>query len=556
MPSNKKKRGKQRKVKLSERQAASVPADSGDVIAGINDRFASVWADEEGYRRAFKSLPAEKVVRDIMMGHHTATNMTLMLSNTDASDVQFMAKLRGAGLVKVVLDLLKNCNDEASIRDASVMPSQWMHILLTADSSECRVQIAEGMGPIISCLSNDTERKFFGHNKHWIYTYPYYLRVVRTLVQDKASREETTAILMTHEGFVESIIHPMFWKSHRPDICKEVIAHLASGDVLFSKVIDIGFNIICWIANENVNNLESIATTPIVSNKYNPECDVVFVEGFIRVILQILSSEEDKRRAFCLLNRVVGPGCVDRGVIKAAVYYGKDIATSYNDAVHITLILGLILVPKTKIKQLDSNGNLATADERVPIDNRYSAAVGAGLLQVCLNLLTKFRGRADDDLTICVNLIADGASKVVFQKKTSIAIPAQRAFIRGALDLLEETHSSIGASNKYLHAIVKIAKLIVNIKGEDSRVTHGRMRECHHCGKGLEKGDIKKCAACKMMVYVSATIIPLIVHVPRYTLLLPISNCLHHIISVLESLPDPKLERWSQNTMQALEQEP
>ena len=117
MPSNKKKRGKQRKVKLSERQAASVPADSGDVIAGINDRSASAWEDEERYRRSFKSLSAEKVVRDIMMGHHTATNMTLMLSHKEISDVQFMAKLRGAGLVKGVLDLLKNCNDEASISE-------------------------------------------------------------------------------------------------------------------------------------------------------------------------------------------------------------------------------------------------------------------------------------------------------------------------------------------------------------------------------------------------------------------------------------------------------
>ena len=461
MPSNKKKRGKQRKAKQSERQAASVPADSGDAIAGINDRFASAWEDEERYRRSFKSLPAEKFVRDIMMGHVTATNMTLMLSHEEISDVQFMAKLRGAGLVKVVLDLLKNCNDEASIKDASVMPSEWMHILHTADSSECRVEIAEGMGPIIKCLSNDIERKFFGHNQHWIYTYPYYLMVIRNLIRDRVSKEETTNILIEYEGFVESIIHPLFWKSHRPDICKELdaVSHLAPGvpggrvpggeDILLS-LIQFGFDVICWIIYVKTGGrdelIETIATTLVTSKVYNPECEVVFVEGFIRNILTLPFAEKYRRSAFNLLGVLLQRGFVDKGVIMAAIEYGKDNAASYNDAERITNLFLDILIPHGKI-ETTGNGELKTKAKRQPIATRYNISIDSGILQVCLNLLTKYETEDGGKLAGNVYDIMNGLSKIAFLKKTSKGLSTQRVYIQEALNELERKHSILIQAN-------------------------------------------------------------------------------------------------------------
>ena len=47
-------------------------------------------------------------------------------------------------------------------------PVVWVELLLSmTDSSECHSQIIDNIGPLVSCMCDDIERKFFGSKKYW-----------------------------------------------------------------------------------------------------------------------------------------------------------------------------------------------------------------------------------------------------------------------------------------------------------------------------------------------------------------------------------------------------
>jgi len=134
-------------------------------------------------------------------------------------------------LLDVVLEFLSRCkcNKEFAkvIKNRKVgsvggdlkSPSTWIELLISVSSisKDCHSQIIDNIGPLVSCMCNDTKRKFFGSNRHWHES----ILPFATLIEKLLLVEENFSKLSQHEGLFEKIIQWWFWKSHRPDITKE-----------------------------------------------------------------------------------------------------------------------------------------------------------------------------------------------------------------------------------------------------------------------------------------------------------------------------------------------
>jgi len=127
--SNKKRRGKQRKAaKNREAAAAAQPTNTGtNEVNGIGTEFEQFWGDDQRYRKAFNTLPPEKIINDIKRGDYTATEMASELSSTDEADIVCRDRLINAGIVPVILELLDRCREELPF--PNVFPNQWMSML-------------------------------------------------------------------------------------------------------------------------------------------------------------------------------------------------------------------------------------------------------------------------------------------------------------------------------------------------------------------------------------------------------------------------------------------
>ena len=426
--------------------------------------------------------------------------MTLSLDKF--KDVSFISRLRGAGLVDAVLAVLSDCNGEFTIMNvlnASFMPSYWMQILHQIETpGECHVQIAERMGPIVYCLSN-RERTFFQSNHYWHCMYPFFLSVIQCLVH--FTPNDTIPILLKYQGFLKSIIQPVFWKSHNPEIAKELesFSLLEGSEEQLGDIDERGLDIVCHVIQhltllERVNGydkvewrpggasvMENVATTLVGG-------ETVFVEGLIHILPRL--AKEYKGPAFRLLYLSVALDCVDKGVIKSAIEYAEQYSSANTDAVCITKLLGMILMP-------------SKTGKCYPDDTRFGVAIGHGLLQVCLELLAKFRhsdvGNAVEN---DVNEIVLGASMVVFLNKTSKAVSIQRESILESLKRFEAVgENEKGApSSKTEVSIIPTINLIVYLS---SKFQKSRRPMCYGCKALLEKGKVKQCATCKVVVYVS-----------------------------------------------------
>ena len=197
--STKKRRGKQRKA-AKNREAAAQPTTTGtnDGSGGVDKEFEEFWGDDQRYRKAFNTLPPEKIINDIKRGDYTATEMAADL--TDEADNVCRDRLINAGIVPVILGLLVRCHEELPF--PNVYPNQWMRMLCTFGEPSFDVQYAESMGPIIQCLSNDRKRQFFQSNMFWHFSIPDFLTMASNVIRTEAALK----IMLSYEGFLEPCI--------------------------------------------------------------------------------------------------------------------------------------------------------------------------------------------------------------------------------------------------------------------------------------------------------------------------------------------------------------
>jgi len=125
-------------------------------------------ASKTNYKTNGQNRLHAQITAGVVKADDTATE--LLSNNATITDSDTISK----ALPSVLLFLMR-CEDEtfqqvvASVRGDLTSPSKWIRILLSAaiNVASCRLQIAENIGPLVSCFCNDTERLFFKSNKHW-----------------------------------------------------------------------------------------------------------------------------------------------------------------------------------------------------------------------------------------------------------------------------------------------------------------------------------------------------------------------------------------------------
>ena len=289
MTSSKKKRGKQRKAAKNLAAANNI----SDATTPAVGRVPSIPA---GYT-AMQVSPSQ-IVALVQKGNKSAT---IALLSNEISDIPFEIN----GVLPSVLRLLQKCEHEtfatlmAGIGGDLPSPSLWISLILKATMSKpsCCMQIAQNIGPMVRCMCNDTKRLFFKSNKHWKEAITYFVVLIWILVRTINSEESNdtklniVGTLLKHEGLLRTIVQWGFWgEEHRPDIAKELDVNRCS------RIVQLGKEITSWIICDvyddrkeyqeifGINPLEIIATTPIVSKDYDPNCMISYMAGLIRLV--------------------------------------------------------------------------------------------------------------------------------------------------------------------------------------------------------------------------------------------------------------------------------
>ena len=169
-------------------------------------------------------------------------------------------------------------------------PSTWIKVLakLASLRPSCMLQILINTRPLIKCMCNDTERLFFGSNKHWGDSILPFVRLISNILLDQPKIEKKDVIdafFLQHEGLSRRIVQWGFWDKHRPDITRVV----GQDDCI--SITTLGRKMTQWLVSITgiprgdarslgaANRVKFIASTPIVSHYYDPNCMTSYVVG-------------------------------------------------------------------------------------------------------------------------------------------------------------------------------------------------------------------------------------------------------------------------------------
>jgi hypothetical protein len=355
-----------------------------------------------------------KIMKDFRKCKKVAVKDIISILQAGDCD-QFQQALVKNGLVSVTLEFLKQCEHENfnhvvdKVKGNLRTPVDWMEIIVYYSTFEqCKVEIASGIQTVIRCLCDDTKRVFFKSNKYWHQAVPHFVTLVSNLLAWYGSSSKVTAstvchILLQNEGFLENMIQKTFWSLYRPDIVKEQSHHCLS-DIMFiesfaRRVIK---NIFCIGLERNVPDTDAelnrlavpeafsqdgldlittIAKTPVVSRAHDPECNVNYVVGMIRMLKLVDSHDSvDRRDQLSFLNSMFAYNAdyVDNGIIAEVIEFGSKFIADIDDALSISEISYFMLVRK------GAQGNV------YPIDKRLAFAIKSGLLDMCVEFIMRF----------------------------------------------------------------------------------------------------------------------------------------------------------------------
>jgi hypothetical protein len=345
---------------------------------------------------------------------------------------------------------------------------------------------------------------------------PHFLRLVSILVSYLNDEDESPAtisnILLQNEGFLESLVQKALWTSYRPDLVKEYESHSllriqigeTNAHMAISELIRIGneeygqeylndseeeenlFTVVESISQDGLNLLKTLAKIPVVSRSYEPECNVNYVVGLIRLLKNVKSNVGDRWIHYNILLLFTNNAHhVDNGIIAEVIDLGrKFIATideaSENDIEEASDILRIVY-----------SMMMRRADEKVfPIDKRIAVAIKSGLLEMCIGFITRFEcahgvyGR--DELMDGLVCIAEVIQQVALHQNTSKAIRDRRCQTVDALNsLLTKVQSK--QSTQFVDILSSVLEL-----NEGS---------CSHCNKPIEWHTALFCEGCRRVAY-------------------------------------------------------
>ena len=226
------------------------------------------------------------------------------------------------------------------------------------------------------------------------------------------------------------------------------------------------------------NMLGKIATTPIVSRAYDPNCKVSLVGGIIRQ-MKTFNDRGDREDIPALAILVGYAECFDKDVITEMIDLGNNFTSEYDDANVITRLVCSMISQKIEDGKVQPN------------DSRTAFAIRAGLLEFCTSMIARF-GRDKNDRLVCwVISILENIYLISFHKKTSKAIGDKRGNLLIESQRLKE--NQLVVSNTQYEKALHIIQSILDITSTS----------CYFCNQVTERKDMKKCVACKSVCYCS-----------------------------------------------------
>jgi ribosomal protein L12E/L44/L45/RPP1/RPP2 len=172
-------------------------------------------------------------------------------------------------------------------------------------------------------------------------------------------------------------------------------------------------------------------------------------------------------------------GLIDKRVISSVIGLFASVRTC-SVAVRVIELTFNLLCKRTGVWISESQPCVAEDDDR------FAAAINAGMTEACLAMLKRFAGqRKYTELILNIDNLLDSVNRVKGKKRSARAMKSNRKSIEQALKTSEEVLT--GAKEK---AILNLVSKILFIADY-----------CRQCEKILEKEDILCCSRCKVAKY-------------------------------------------------------
>jgi hypothetical protein len=243
------------------------------------------------------------------------------------------------------------------------------------------------------------------------------------------------------------------------------------------------FTVTEFISQDGLNLLKTLAKIPVVSRVYDPECNVNYVVGMIRLLKSVKGT---RWRLFDILSLFTNNAHqVDNGIIAEVIELGsKFIATideaSDNDIEEASDILRIFY-----------SMMMRRADYQVfPIDKRIAYAIKSGLLEMCIGFITRFECAHGvygwDELMDGLVCIAELIYSVSLHQNTSKAIRDRQCQTVEALNpLLTKVQSE-----QFSHFVYILSSVMELNEGS-----------CSRCNKRIEWHTALFCVGCRRVAY-------------------------------------------------------
>ena len=295
MTSSKKKRGKERKAKkqvTANSNSCNANNSSSSSSANVGQWNSTMIRNAAADFLAFLRIGCDFTTKQVI--EQQCHNIMPAVINEVFDDT-----------LAVVLGFLQRCEDETLVQVManksgrtivcrhSVVngvggnlksPSTWVKVLakLVSMRPSCMLHIVDNVGPLIRCMCNDTERLFFGSNEHWGDSILPFVRLISNILRDQPKIEKKDvidAVFLQHEGLLRRIVQWGFWDEHRPDIVREKLGQddcmsiTTLGRKMTQRLVSVA-----GIPRDDArslgaaNRVKFIASTPIVSHYYDPNC--------------------------------------------------------------------------------------------------------------------------------------------------------------------------------------------------------------------------------------------------------------------------------------------
>ncbi|KAK1745835.1 hypothetical protein QTG54_003759 [Skeletonema marinoi] len=410
-------------------------------------------------------------------------------------------------------DKLKNSlvvNREGERKFEQISPKFWLAALCRSIADEhslneeicdklC-VEISCSIRPYVQCMCDDTARKLFKSNKYYHESLSLFFDLILRLA---AYSTEAAEVLLGYDDLLDVIVQCLFWRTHRPDIMRELhsrssLSELGVIEARARCVID-SFTMCSTIFVDGQDKhyddrakkfFKAIATTPVVSNAFDPDNDGIFLSN-IATLMKTDSfhklTEINQEFYYDILLRSSHAGYIDKHVISSVI----DLFASVRrcDVAIRVVDMSFNLLCKRTGEWIGDKKDQPIVTEN---DERFAVAIDAGMVESLLRMLTRFVGqRQYPELRETIYNLLDSVHIVVATRKrrSTRALDSNRGLIEEAL----LTHERILTGSKD-RCILKIVETILSVNRLDS---------CSQCFEQLEKKDVRRCSRCMIAKYCS-----------------------------------------------------